>query len=95
MSSRATVEATNITAERYLDTGQNTGSGTGDPNWIWREVAANGLTLTAHAISDTTITNLPHRNGPTDDDINPILGTCSAVAGGNPVVDPTIAASRW
>lgn len=69
--------AERFTVERYIDNGQLTGTGTGNPNWIRRNATTNNRNIQVREVSDSEITELPNRNGLTDAFIDPIV--CQSV----------------
>ena len=62
----------NFTIKNYIDNGQSHSTGTGNPNWLKREVAANQLSTTVTEIADTDITALTNKVGLTNNQIDPI-----------------------
>jgi beta-lactamase superfamily II metal-dependent hydrolase len=67
---RAVVEQ--FTVNRYIDNGQVTGTGTGNPNWVRKNAQTDGRNMTIREIMHTEVTNLPHKNGLTDSTIDPV-----------------------
>ncbi len=59
-----------FTVERFIDSGQSTGTGTGEPNWVRNN--AETLHIETRQVADSEITRLPTRTGLTDDIIDPI-----------------------
>ncbi len=62
-----------FTVERYIDNGQLGGPGTGDPAWVRNNFNTGGRNITLREIADADITVLPHKNGLTDADIDPVV----------------------
>jgi beta-lactamase superfamily II metal-dependent hydrolase len=63
--------AENFTIKRYIDNGWTTGSGTPRTNLLRKEVKAHKYATEIRAINDKQITDLPNKNGLTDDFIDP------------------------
>jgi beta-lactamase superfamily II metal-dependent hydrolase len=63
-----------FTVERFLDNGFTTGSGTGGPNWLKKEVASGNRNVVLREIMDAEVETADHA-GLTDADIDPVACT--------------------
>ncbi|MEO5825121.1 MAG: MBL fold metallo-hydrolase [Gemmatimonadales bacterium] len=72
-SLRDVVEGFNVT--RYIDNGFDSGPGTGNPNWLRREVSAGRRGTVIRAIDLTAVTSVSDHGGLTDAEIDPFSCT--------------------
>jgi len=64
--------AENFTIENYIDNGQLEGAGTGNPNWLRRQVEDGSLTINVSTIKDSQIKAIQDKVGLSNPQIDPI-----------------------
>lgn len=69
--------AERYTVERYIDNGHTTGTGTGNPNWLRKEVKAGNRSTIIREVADQEVMAVTAKTGLTDAVIDPLTSpTC-------------------